>query len=58
MIMSTVEMKIKFLIKLFEFTLPENVNLGALIFEMIKQVIFTRKWFIQEYMKLKRHYNV
>ena len=58
MIISKTELKIKFIIKFVDVTLPANVHLGGLIFEQVKQVVFTRKWFIQEYMKIKRHYNV
>ena len=34
------------------------MHFSGLIFEIVKQIMVSKKWFSQEYIKVKRKYNV
>lgn len=44
--------------KSLEANLPEDIHFCGLIFEMVKQLAVSRKWFMNEYAKVKKKYNV
>jgi hypothetical protein len=48
----------RFTAKSFDSNIPDDVHFSGLIFEMVKQIMVSKKWFNQEYMKVKRKYNV
>ena len=44
--------------KSFDSNIPDDVHFSGLIFEMVKQIMVSKKWFNHEYIKVKRKYNV
>jgi hypothetical protein len=44
--------------KSMEANLPEDIHFCGLVFEMVKQLAVSRKWFMNEYAKVKKKYNV
>jgi hypothetical protein len=52
------DLKMRYIAKSFESNLPEDIHFCGLIFEIAKQIIVSKKWFTQEYIKIKRKYNV
>jgi hypothetical protein len=58
LLMNEKELKIKNSAKSVEMNLPEDIHFCGLIFEMVKQLIVSKKWFHQEYLKVKRKYNI
>ena len=58
MIMNASEIKMRYIAKSFESNLPEDIHFCGLIFEMVKQIVVSKKWFQLEYLKVKKKYNV
>ena len=52
------ELKMRFLAKSFESSLPEDIHFCGLVFEVAKQLMISTKWIKQEYHKVKRKHNV
>lgn len=52
------EMRLRFTARHFESNLPEEVHFCGLIFEIVKQLFVSSRWFNQEYMKVKKKYSV
>ena len=52
------ELKMRFLAKSFESSLPEDIHFCGLVFEVVKQLMISTKWVNQEYHKVKRKHNV
>jgi hypothetical protein len=48
----------RYVAKQFKATLPEDIHFCGLVFEMVKQLAVSRKWFLLEYAKVKKKYNV
>ena len=51
-------MKMRYTARGFESNLPEDIHFCGLVFEIVKQIVVSRKWIKQEYYKIKRKYNV
>lgn len=56
--MNDKDMKMRYIAKTFESNLPDDIHFCGLIFEMVKQLVVSKKWFSQEYMKVKKKYNL
>jgi hypothetical protein len=48
----------RYVAKSFESNLPEDIHFCGLVFEVVKQIVVSTKWLKQEYLKIKRKYNV
>jgi len=58
LISTATELKMRYVAKQFKATLPEDIHFCGLVFEMVKQLAVSRKWFLLEYAKVKKKYNV
>jgi hypothetical protein len=52
------EMRMRYMARAWEFNLPDDIHFSGLIFEIVKQIMVSKKWFSQEYMKVKKKYNL